>query len=206
MSKHKRFSVLVAIAALAGCAACQPIYVGSSGQKVAVVGDSITDYSEPQIEAALSRDSRYVEGVPGINLPDGRKQLVQPVVSTDPDVVVVELGINSAREAWVSDDAHQIDLIMRDLADVPCVVWVTPTALEPSYYDHLGDGTIKSRIEQMRKSVARRLPTYPNLRLADFGATQGQHPEWFQEDHLHPNTAGQKALAAFVAQVVADAC
>lgn len=206
MNRNHKTIIFAAVLAMA-CAACQPNYVGpTNGRTVAVVGDSITHYSESPIASAFPKDRRSVEGIPSIDLPDGRTRLVKPVASTAPDVVVVELGVNSAREVWTSDDAHQIDLIMRDLADVPCVVWVTPTALSPSYFDHLGKGTIASRIEQMRKSVARRVAQYPNLHLADFGAVQGKHAEWFQADHLHPNAEGQKALATFMQMAVADAC
>lgn len=55
-------------------------------------------------------------------------------------------------------------------------------------------------------SLKKRLPKHPNVHLADFGATQVQHPEWYQADHLHPNDAGRAAYAEYVAGQIAEQC
>lgn len=179
-------------------------FSGGDGTKVAVVGDSITNYSTPQVEAALADYNFAVKGIPGIDLKDGRTQLVQPAVAEDPDVLVIELGINSAREVWNSDDLPYLEGVLHDADAIDCVIWVTPTALQPSYYDHLGEGTIASRIEAFKSSLKKRLPKHPNQRLADFGVTQ--QAEWFDADHLHPSPVGKSAYASYVAEQVAAGC
>lgn len=214
MSINSKITLAVALFAVAVCAACQPSYVGSSGPRVGIAGDSVTAHAKTQVEGAFGGYRRSVMAVPGIDLADGRADLVAPLASTDPDVMVVELGINSALDGWTSADAREIDLIMRDLEDVPCVVWITPSALTPSYYDHLGPGTIAERIAAMRASVERRaagsssrsVSVYRNLHVADFGPVQMSHPQWFMDDHLHMNEAGHNALATFMRQSVEEAC
>lgn len=181
-------------------------FSGGDGTKVAVVGDSITNYSTPQVEATLAEgDYNFaVTGIPGIDLKDGRTKLVQPAVAEDPDVLVIELGINSAREVWNSADLPYLEGVLADADAIDCVIWVTPTALQPSYYDHLGEGTIASRIEAFKSSLKKRLPKHPNQRLADFGVTQ--QAEWFDTDHLHPSPVGKSAYASYVAEQVAAGC
>lgn len=199
--------LLLLLAALA-LSACQvPVYNGpASEQRVAVVGDSITDYSAKALDKAFTNQNRWIKGIPGIDLADGRSQLVKPAVASAPAVLVVELGINSAREEWNSTDLRHLEGILADTDSLPCVIWVTPTALEPSYYDHLGTGTIQSRIEKFQASLAKRLPANGNVRVADFGSIQLQHPEWFQDDRMHPNAAGQKAYAEYVLEQVEQGC
>jgi lysophospholipase L1-like esterase len=202
-----RLRLLLVAVMVAGVAACTPtVYTGpGEGRKVAVVGDSITAYAEPDLNAALSAYTYTVEAKPGINLPDGYRTLVVPVAASSPDVVVVELGINSALYGWTSDHARFIDKTMQALPDA-CVVWVTPTALSPSYYDHNGVGKLADRIAEMRRSVLRRVPTYDNLHVADFGAVELANPGWYEADHLHLLPAGRKAYAAFVAESVRTFC
>lgn len=201
-------AVLVAMTA----AACQPPeparpYVGPAGApRVAVVGDSITNYSSTQVQSAMSGYRVSINSVPGIDLADGRAQLVKPVMATKPDVLVIELGINSAREVWDSADLVHLEGIMADAASVPCVIWVTPTALAPSYYDHLGKGYLRDRIAAMKASVAKRVAKRPNFHLADWGEIEGQHPEWFDADHLHPTTAGKVAYAQYLNEQVGALC
>ncbi len=205
--RHRFLGVTVLVIAVAfGITACQPAYTGPEGPRTAVVGDSITNSATSELGAELAGVRRFVQGIDSIDLADGRNRLVKPVVSTDPSVVVVELGINSARETWNSADLAELEGALADLKAVPCVVWVTPTAMEASYYDHLGNGTLKTRIALFQASLAKRLPKNPNVHLADFGAIEATHPEWFQADGLHLSGAGRAAYAAYVADQVATHC
>ena len=208
MGTVKKILLLILALVAIACSACQvPTYTGPQAQpRIAVVGDSITDYSTTALDRAFAKENRWIKGIPGIDLADGRTQLVQPAVASKPDVLVIELGINSAREVWNSADLTHLEGILRDTDSIACVIWVTPNALEPSYYDHLGKGTINSRIEQFQASLTKRLPANPNVRVADWGATEVQHPEWYDADRLHPNAAGQKAYAAFVLAQVQQGC
>lgn len=205
--RNRRLATTVLLVAVAfGISACRPVYTGPEGPRVAVVGDSITNSATGELDAELAARHRYLQGVDSIDLAEGRGRLVKPVVSTDPSVVVVELGINSAREEWNSADLIDLENVLADLKAVPCVVWVTPTAVEGSYFDHLGTGTLKARIALFQASLKKRLPKNPNVHLADFGAVEAEHPEWFQADGLHLNDAGQAAYAAYLADQIATAC
>lgn len=207
-SKKWRWSLLALTVGVL-LTACQPKpYEGPKGAKrVGMVGDSITAFSSTQLESALAKKyRRSVNGVPGIDLADALPQLVLPTVATKPDVLVIELGINSARESWDSKDLPYLEATLKAADTVPCTLWVTPTALEPSYYDHLGTGTIKSRIDAMKASLVKRLLKHPTVHLADWGAVEGQHPEWFDADHLHPSAAGKTAYASWLVEQVGALC
>lgn len=192
-----------------GCA-CQPPYKGpANSARVAVVGDSVTDISTTSLQAKLSKTWRTsVSGVGGIDLPRGRTELVQPAVATKPDVLVVELGINSASNGWTSNDAHFIDLILKDAAKVPCVVWLLPDALDNTAFNLLADDGLlmTDRIAALRKSIQRRVAANPNLHLADFGPLQRSHPEWYAVDGLHPSPAGTRGMANFLDQSIRSYC
>lgn len=198
--------ILLAVAVALGAAACHPSYTGPVGPKVAVIGDSITNSSTTELGDELAARHRFVSGIDGIDLADGHAQLVKPVAETKPQVVVVELGINSARESWDAADLPDLEKVLADLKATPCVIWVTPTALEASYFDHLGDGTIASRIALFQASLKKRLPKYPNIHRADFGSVELQHTEWFAPDRMHLNQEGQSAYAAYVADQIATNC
>jgi len=205
-SNRRLRAVVLVLAVAFGITACRPVYTGPEGPRVAVVGDSITNAATDHLDAEMAARYRHLHGIDSIDLVEGRDRLVKPVVETDPSVVVVELGINSAREVWNSADLVALERVLADLRTVPCVVWVTPTALDVSYYDHLGEGTLKARIALFQASLKKRLPKNPNVHLADFGAVEAEHPEWYHADGLHLSEAGRAAYAAYVADQVAAAC
>jgi len=184
-----------------GLTACFPEYAGA-GQTVAVVGDSITAHSAKEIATALAPYRRSVVGVPSIAMPEALGRLVKPAVSTDPAVLVVELGLNDALDGWDSSDLPALEATLKALDPADCVVWITPTALSPSYYDHLGPGTMQARANAFKASLKKRLPKHPNVHLADPSADQLAHPEWYDADRMHHSPAGRTAYAAFVAEAV----
>ena len=203
MNRVLRYLALLLIPlALTSCLS----FSGGGSTRVAVVGDSITNYSTLQVAAALHDYSYSVEGIPGIDLKDGRTRLVKPAVEADPDVLVIELGINSAREVWNSDDLPYLEGVLHDADAIGCVIWVTPSALQPSYYDHLGEATLADRIEKFKASLRKRLPRHPNQRLADYSEVELMYPSRFTEDHLHPTAEGKRAYADYVGDQVAQGC
>ena len=108
-------------------AACMPAYEGDvAGLRVAGVGDSITADALADVERELDAHGFFfsVRAVPGIDLADGRTQLVGPAVATRPTALVVELGINSASDGWDGEDLPHLEGILADVAPIPCVVWV----------------------------------------------------------------------------------
>lgn len=200
--------ILIIMFALTLCA-CMPQYQGKAGApKVAVVGDSITNYATPNVEAALRSTYQYsVMGTPSITMQDARKPLVQAAVATTPDVLVVELGINNARDGWDSTDVTHMVRVLGDVRTVPCVVWVVPDALDVSYYDNQGPGTLHERILQFKASLEKRLPSYPNVHMAYWGTQERTHPEWYiPGDNLHNSPRGENAYATYVKNAVGTYC
>jgi lysophospholipase L1-like esterase len=186
-----------------------PAYKGKAGApKVAVVGDSITNYSTPQVERTLGGTYQYsVLGTPSIDLKDGREQLVKPALATNPNILVVELGINSARTGWDSNDLPHLEGILKDTDAVPCVVWVIPDALDVSYFDNNGPGTLHERILQFKASLEKRLPKNPNVHMAYWGDVERTHPEWYiAGDGLHNSPAGEQAYAEFILSSINSYC
>ena len=200
--------VLVAALALVACEPpTAPTYSGpADGRKVAVVGDSITASAVKPIRESLSEYQLAVTATAGIALAAGRIQLVQPAVMTRPEVLVIELGINSATVAWDSDDLPNLEGILADVKTIPCVIWVTPTALAPSSFDPGGKGTLQSRLESFKASLKKRLPAHRNVHLADWGPTELANPAWFTSDHLHLSPAGQAAYGRYLDERVAALC
>jgi lysophospholipase L1-like esterase len=139
---------------------------------------------------------------------DARKPLVQAAVATRPDVLVVELGINSARDGWTSGDITDMVRILGDVASVPCVVWVIPDALDHSYYDNQGTSapTLHGRILQFKASLDKRVGTYPNVHVAYWGDVERTHPEWYNGDGLHHSDAGKRAYGRYVRAQVDALC
>lgn len=174
-----------------------------------MVGDSITEYATPKVEGVLRTSYYYsVMGIGGINLKDARTKLVQPAVSTTPEVLVVELGINSARDGWDSGDLVHLEGVLRDVRSVPCVVWVIPDALDTSYYDNQGTSapTLHGRILQFKASLEKRLPSHPHVHMAYWGEQERTHPEWYTDDRLHNTPAGKQAYATYVEAKVRTLC
>lgn len=205
---------VVLVVGVLGLVACKPApppepltYRGpKDAVRVAMAGDSIAAVAGKPIASSMATYQVLSRNVASIDLAKGRKQLIAPMVRTKPDILVIELGINSSSEVWDSRDLPHLDGILADVRSVPCVVWVVTSALAPSYYDHLGPGTLQGRIGAFTAALAKRLPKHPNVHLADWTPVQLRHRTWFAGDHLHPNVQGSEALGAFYREQVDSYC
>jgi hypothetical protein len=118
-------TIILALFVTITLAACSPVYTGpTSAPKVAVVGDSITLQSSESVQVAFYGKRLAIMAENGIDLSAGRTKFVQPAVKSKPAVLVIELGVNSAKDGWTSADLVPLEGIMSDVASVPCVVWV----------------------------------------------------------------------------------
>jgi lysophospholipase L1-like esterase len=205
----KKYILIITMLCTMALCACMPQYQGK-GTRVAVIGDSITAHATTRVQAELNAAgyAYSVLGTPSINMRDARKPLVQAAVATRPDVLVVELGINSARDGWTSGDITDMVRILGDVASVPCVVWVIPDALDHSYYDNQGTSapTLHGRILQFKASLDKRVGTYPNVHVAYWGDVERTHPEWYNGDGLHHSDAGKRAYGRYVRAQVDALC
>lgn len=205
-----RALAIVTMATAASTAGCLPAFSGPDGsRRIAVVGDSIVAGAKADLDAALEGADRSVGGVSGIDLPAGATLLVQPAVDAEPDVLVVELGINDAHDGWDPlIDEPNLDRVL-DLVDpVPCTIWLLPDVLEPTALDHDHGQTtsLHQRIGQLWAALDARAAAHPRLHLDRFGVEQRTHPERYQADGVHPDEAGSAALAAHVAEAIDEHC
>ena len=117
---RRTFAVPVALFVLQ-LAACQPTYSGS-GDKLGMLGDSITDQSRDELVAALS-DTHAVSiaAYPGIRI-DQMLQEAENYAASEPNQMVVFLGNND-----IDDGFADVDEMLDTFADVPCVAWLTIT-------------------------------------------------------------------------------
>jgi len=175
-------------------AACEPVIPAPS--TVGFVGDSITYSATEELAAVQPGRQHWVNAVIGINMTNGLALLTSMIADHNPEVVHIELGVNSLGDGWDAGDAAAMDAILRASQPVGCVVWTVPGALVPSYYDKTT--TLRSRIAQLRQALTVQAQSYPNVSVADFQPVEDAHPDYVSSDGLHLTSAGQQAFAEFV--------
>lgn len=167
--------------------------------KVGIVGDSITASSTPQLRLSFGSNPVSINAVPGIGMQPGRGlTMVQTMVATKPDLLVIELGINNLADGWGADDVADMDRILVAARPVPTVLWVVPTSLAPCYYDGPSGTTLRQRIVAFRLALLSHAARYRNVRVADFGLPEDAHHEWLGPDRLHLSPQGTEAYAQFM--------
>ncbi len=175
----------------------------SSPRRVAVVGDSITYFSEPAISAALGRDyDADVRGVIGRRI-DEMLPSLQTVVRDRPFAVVVNLGTNDALQArthpdWQPGFARMIDL----LAPQRCVIVTTINTL---VIGQVGAPGVAAAIND---AIGTAVATHRNLHVVDWNAAvHEQDPSpLLTPDRIHPSNEGRLVLAALLRTAVDHDC
>ena len=186
----------VVVATIALMAGCIPAYEGNpSGEKVGVLGNSITSLSKEEIEAAL-RPTHQVS-VSGNN---GKKLIEmidvgQEYADSDPDVMVIQFGTNDVGDpAW---DPLWEFLAVADMAarftEQRCLYWV-------NVEEHVNDGWWNERATAFNGYVEFWRSEYPNLQPINWNGVV----EYFGRDvmlcpdQVHPSEFGQFVLAAMI--------
>ncbi len=166
-------------------------------RRVAFVGDSITAWSLDQIRWLFADCAVVIRATPGIGMGPALHD-IQELVALQPDLLVIELGVNNLGDAWTAGDANQEVAILNTVGPVPDVLWVLVGAKSPSYYDGPSGTTLRQRISMLRHSLTRHIHNYPNVRIADFSPTEIKHSDWFAPDGLHLSRKGAVAFAHFI--------
>lgn len=117
-----------------------------------------------------------------------------------PDVVVIELGTNDSKsyiwsaygKDFATDYKAMVDTF-RTLATRP-VVWAT---LQP-WANNGSWGILDSMLVHEVNPRIRQVALEKGLGLIDLHAAFAPHPEWMQEDSVHPNGEGARQLARIV--------
>lgn len=196
----------------------------SADTKVACVGNSITygyGLNRQDLENyPLRLDSLLGAGWAATNLGNSGKTMLRAVndaywkqpefskaLALLPDVVVIELGTNDAKDyiwnynksAFAKDYRAMIDTF-RTLSSKPRV-WATlqPRANNLSW--SMPDTTIERQVNPLILSTAMEAAAG----VIDLRKGMAGHPEWFQSDSVHPNAAGALAMAKVVSAVLKHA-
>jgi lysophospholipase L1-like esterase len=189
----RRFgAALVAAALLALVAAACTEESPVAGNRVLIVGDSLTDQSHAPIAAAL-RDAGWdpvFQTFGGTTIEDWARQLSKRVAFINPDVVIMELGTNDCGSAGCPDLAPAIDHAMRDIGDRP-VLWlnIQVDAIAPDHPDYVN------------YAIAAADARWPNMWMVDLAGRMRGHPEW-RVDGLHFNDAGKQQLASLMVEAL----
>ncbi|MDA8340636.1 MAG: GDSL-type esterase/lipase family protein [Actinomycetota bacterium] len=182
-----------------------PCYLGDrSKTRVAVVGDSIVFVSQPDIEAVLDRRAAtMVSGQVGWTIAQQQAAVVTDLDNPDgpPADWIVDLGTNDAvfaNRQW----RPAYDAMVASLAGQSCVLLTTVS----SEADAMGGTTIGAAIDRAERAT---VASHPNFHLVDWNAAvhQGSHLRtWLMDDRIHPNRAGQQALAAMYLGALEHQC
>jgi lysophospholipase L1-like esterase len=164
----------------------------ASGNRVLIVGDSLTDQSHAPIAAALG-DAGWdpiFQTYGGTTIEDWAGKLSKRVAFIRPDVVVMELGTNDCGSEGCPDLSPAIDRAMRAIGDIP-VLWlnIQDDAIEPEHPDYVN------------YAISQADARWPNLFPVDLAGRMRGHPEW-RTDGLHFNDAGKQQLAALIVEAL----
>jgi lysophospholipase L1-like esterase len=161
------------------------------GDKVLVVGDSLTWQSAPQVTAALQADgwTPTIQAASGTTIGNWAGKVGKLVDEHDPDVLVVELGTNNCTASCPHID-RVIDRLLRDVPRSLPVVWLNVQA-QPTYPAHP---------ESVNDALAAAAARWPNVTLVDMSARFRNHPDWHVADGLHFTARGSAELGRLMAE------
>lgn len=114
--------------------------------------------------------------------PESAIDLVESLASVPP-YVVVEVGYNDSPDSFGAG----VDAFMNELRaeGVQHVFWLTLRETREPF-------------PQLNGVLASASARYPELRLIDWNAASGPHPEWLQADGLHLDEGGGDAMAHLI--------
>jgi lysophospholipase L1-like esterase len=191
--------ILVVIAAVAVVF----VFARSDQKRVSIVGDSITFFAGTDETAALGSNYK-VDAHGGIGKRiDEMLPAVKKAAGSDPFAVVVNLGTNDARQASSHPDWRTAyNQMIASLADQHCVLLTTINTLMP------GEPGVTSVAEDINAAQVATVASHPNFHIIDWNAAvhAPNGLDLLMPDHVHPNNAGQLALAALVRNAVKNGC
>ena len=149
----------------------------ADGRNVSVVGDSITVLSQEELSRELVGADLEIDAVLGLSFATGAAAIQHAAERRD-TTVIVALGTNNLVDGWDQRDADEVVFVL-GLVDAKHTLWVIPSNDD----GHLLEAVQAAGIRAIRWD-------------------QHVRPEWLQPDGVHPNQAGQAALAELVASAM----
>lgn len=198
---------------------------GESQIKVACVGDSITyghgttgwpKNNYPTTLQNLLGDGHHVNnyGVSGRAVQPNSDQPYtalphyQESLAYDADIVVFMMGSNDSKpENWHGADAYRAELetILTSYGDAQ-IILCTPAAaffLE-GQTEGVTSHDIQPLIVEEIAQITRDVAAEHGYTLVDIYAMTAEHPEWFENDGVHPSNDGAAAIAQTVAAAITE--
>jgi lysophospholipase L1-like esterase len=179
------------------------VWARSNQKRVSIIGDSITFFAGTDESAALG-SSFHVDAHAGIGRRiDEMLPAVRQAARSDPFAIVVNLGTNDARQATSHPDwTTAYNQMIAALSDQRCVLLTTINTLMP------GEAGVTSVAEDINAAQVAAVASHPNFHVIDWN-TAIHAPSGsglLMADRVHPNPAGQLALAALVRNAVTHDC
>lgn len=175
---------------------------GTTGERVVVVGDSITNEGRVEIAAALGGGHRVViDGRPGLQIAQ-QQPTAEALAATRPAIAIIELGTNdvvSSRD--VSSSVDDMARMVETFAASRCIVLVTVDT-------GLARAGAPARARILDDSYRALAQGDPRIRLVDVDAIRvasESDPRFvgpFLYDGIHPTAAGHARLAAAYADAI----
>ena len=183
----------VMVGALSSCE-----YEGTTGPRVAVLGDSILKATDAPLLSRMTVSHRFLRwNVNGARI-DEQIQAAQMLADDPPrpDILIVELGTNDAAQGRAAPKVKgDINAFLATVLPTvrQCVIWFNLKV------DGIGDATpavYNDRAPKINAVLAGIDAAQPKVRVFDYAAWAAQHPDLYYPDGIHPNPAGARALAA----------
>jgi lysophospholipase L1-like esterase len=176
-----------------GCGSTEP-------QRVALVGDSITNIVGPQLQSDGPHEWQ-VEATDGITAPE-MVERAQMLAATAPDQVVVNLGTNDAlQQKSVEEAIAAIGSIVDAFGGARCIHLVTLSARLPSFGQTPPAPETAERINEWIRTVA---DERDRVRVIEWDEEVGDDDglELLKADRIHPNAEGQERLRDLIERAV----
>jgi lysophospholipase L1-like esterase len=183
---------VVSTAAIA-CGSTEP-------QRVALVGDSITNIVGPQLQAE-GRHDWQVEATDGVTAPE-MVERAQLLAATAPEQVVVNLGTNDALQQKSVDEAiAAIGAMVDAFGSARCVHLVTISTRLPSFGQTPPAPETAERINDWIRATA---DEREQVRVVAWDEEVGDDDglELLKADRIHPDEQGQERLRKLIERAV----
>ncbi len=206
-------AVAVAAIATVGVIASGPVsaaggYSGSSGPRVALWGDSISNRPTPQMDSYLTARVTaagfqfYGETVDSSTIRDHFANVTNKVTNNRPDQAIIELGTGDARDGRsASQMRSDIRSMLTRLRPVGCVRWLNVKEFGVNGI-YAGVVANAGRFNQVLREV-KASGEFPNFRIVDYNLWAYFNRDAFSADGLHFNAAGADRYARWIANSVA---